>query len=94
MHRYTVYAVDQITASTLLVTLQGDDDHPPLSFQPGQYAAISYIRKHRPSIARCFSIVSSPTQQGMLQFSMRTRGHFTHSLTGLKPGDAVQVRGP
>ncbi len=65
-----------------------------LAHQPGQYAAFSFSRKYRPTPARCFSIVSSPTEQGVLQFSMRVRGHFTRAVDGLQKGDIVKVRGP
>lgn len=95
MHRYFIKSTEQITPSTLLLTLEKDADEARLfSFQPGQYAAISFKRNHRPSVARCFSIVSSPTDQSILQFSMRTRGRYTSALTKLQVGDEVNVRGP
>lgn len=95
MHKYYVKSAEQITPSTLLLTLEKDPDENRLfSFQPGQYVAISFKRHHRPSVARCFSIVSSPTEQTRLQFSMRTRGKYTSALTTLQPGDEVLVRGP
>ncbi|MBP9667277.1 FAD-dependent oxidoreductase [Candidatus Saccharibacteria bacterium] len=95
MHRYFVSSTDQITPSTLLLTLRKDPDEARLfSFQPGQYSAIEYRRHGRPSVSRCFSIVSSPTEQDTLQFSMRTRGTYTTALTKLVQGDEVFVRGP
>jgi ferredoxin-NADP reductase len=94
MHKYIVQEADQITQSTLLLTLKRSETGPPFAFQPGQYAVINFYRKRRPSAVRCFSIVSSPTQQDILQFSMRTRGHFTKALSRLKPGDNVDVSGP
>lgn len=94
MHRYKVVAAKQITPSTLLLTLRQHDGSIPFTYQPGQYAVINYYRRHRPSVVRCFSIVTSPTQQGYLQFAMRTRGRFTRALSQLLPGDTVSVRGP
>jgi ferredoxin-NADP reductase len=93
-HKFTVVSADRITASTLLLTLRNVGDSRLFTFQPGQYAAISFYRKWRPTPARCFSIVSSPTEQGLLQFAMRVRGHFTSAANKLKPGDTVTVRGP
>jgi len=93
IHKYTVESAEQITNSTLLLTLKNNNGDL-FTFQPGQYAAISFSRKHRPTAARCFSIVSSPTQQGTLQFSMRTRGRFTIALSDINVGDEVKVRGP
>ena len=94
MLTYSVQESKKITESTLLLTLQRDESERPIAFQPGQYAAISFERRGKPSPARCFSIVSSPTDQHMLQFSMRVRGRFTTSLSKLQPGDLVDIGGP
>jgi ferredoxin-NADP reductase len=94
MYKYVVDNVTNITVSTLLVSLKQQEGERLLSFQPGQYAAISAYRGIRPTPARCFSIVNSPTQQGQLQFSMRVKGSFTRAIAGLKAGDMVDVRGP
>lgn len=93
MHKYVVSNNRLITPSTLLLSLKKDPASKPFSFQPGQYAAISFKRHGRPTPARCFSIVSSPTDQDILQFSMRTKGHFTKALASVVEGDEVIVRG-
>lgn len=84
----------KITPSTLLLTVQRDEHERPIAFQPGQYAAISFEHRGRKSVARCFSIVSSPTDQDILQFSMRVRGLFTTALSQLQKDDVVEVQGP
>lgn len=94
MINYLVEESTKITPSTLLLTLKRDDIERPLSFQPGQYAAISFMHKNKRSAARCFSIVSAPTDQDILQFSMRVRGHFTNALSKLEKDDIVSVVGP
>ncbi len=94
MHTYTVQESTKITPSTLLLTLQLEESERPLAFQPGQYASISYEKRGKFSTSRCFSIVSSPTDQHVLQFSMRVRGHFTTALSKLQKGDLVDVTGP
>ncbi|PIZ62717.1 hypothetical protein COY17_01910 [Candidatus Saccharibacteria bacterium CG_4_10_14_0_2_um_filter_52_9] len=94
MHTYSVTNNQQLTPTTLLVTLKNTEPSRPFDFQPGQYAAISFFRRRRPTAARCFSIVSSPTNPDILQFSMRTKGRFTRALAGAQPGDVVKVRGP
>jgi len=95
MHIYRVVANDRLTPSTIRVTLELDAKNKrPFIFSPGQYAAISFLRNGRPSVARCFSIVSSPTRVNQLQFSMRTHGRFTTALARVNIGDVVQVRGP
>lgn len=95
MHKYRVSRNEHLTANTLLLTLtRNQNGSTPFSFQPGQYAAISFKRHKRPTAARCFSIVSSPTDQSTLQFSMRTAGRYTKALASLREGDEVKVRGP
>ncbi len=95
MHTYTVSEATKITPSTLLLTLLRDESERPLAFQPGQYAAISYAKRGgKQSDTRCFSIVSSPTDQHKLEFSMRVRGKFTTALSNLEKGDIVEVNGP
>ncbi len=94
MHKYIVKSANQITDTTLLLNLEQKSSRVPFIYQPGQYAAISFYNRGRPTPARCFSIVSSPTDQGKLQFSMRTKGHFTQAAAELKPGKTVKVRGP
>lgn len=93
MPLYEVANNQKITPSTLLITLKNIEGRSFL-FEPGQYAAINGFRGKRPMPIRCFSIVSSPTENELLQFSMRIRGKFTHALANLKPGERVHVQGP
>ncbi len=94
MHKYTVVSNEDLTPTTTILTLQKDRMDRPFSFEPGQYAAISFYNHSRPTAARCFSIVSSPTEPGILQFSMRTGGKFTKAISRVAPGQTIDVRGP
>lgn len=94
MHQYQVLDNQLLTDTTRLLTLECKDDQTPLLFQPGQYAAIGLRDKLRPTVMRCFSITSSPTNQQILQFSMRVKGRYTSALQRLKKGDKIAVRGP
>ena len=94
MHKYTVSTVERITPSTLLLTLHLKDGEAAFSHHAGQYAAISFTRHGRPTPMRCFSIVSAPYEENILQFSMRARGHFTKGIAELTPGSTVTVEGP
>lgn len=95
MYDYTVIENQQLTPSTILVTLKRDADSRLFAFQSGQYAALSLTTKRgRPTPARCFSIVSSPTEPDILQFSTRPRGHFTKAMSRLTSGRPVRVMGP
>lgn len=81
------------TVRSLLLELDPNSSRP-LLYQPGQYAAITLNDKSTPSVARCFSISSSPSQQRQLEFSIRIGGQFTSALERLQKGDEVLVRGP
>ena len=94
MHVYKLVRNEKISPSTQLITLVNDEPGRPFGFQPGQYAAISFKHNGKPTPARCFSIVSSPTDQETLQFSLRVNGHFTRAVQDIKPGDIVKVFGP
>lgn len=94
MHQYQVLDNQLLTDTTRLLTLECSDENTPLLFQPGQYAAVGLRDKLRPTVMRCFSITSSPTNQQILQFSMRVKGRYTSALQRLKKGDKIAVRGP
>lgn len=94
MHKYHVVDTELLTPTTQLITLKHSQPWKPFSYHPGQYAAISFYRRFRPTPARCFSITSSPNEMDTLQFSMRVKGHFTTAAKSIKPGDTVNVRGP
>jgi len=94
MYRFYVTESRLLTATTLLLTIKKGPSEKPFSFQPGQYATISFTVNGRPTPARNFSIVNSPTEQGILQFSIRVKGRFTNALTNLKVDDEVKVQGP
>ncbi len=94
-YKYKVLENKLETESVRVLTLGCNNSvSQPLLHQPGQYAAIVLNDLSRPTPARCFSIISSPSQQQILQFSMRVNGLFTSALQRLQPGDEVLVRGP
>ncbi len=94
MHSYIVKENTKLNENTLLLTLKRENSERPLSFQPGQYAAISFYNGKKHSPTRCFSIVSSPTDQDSLQFSTRINGRYTKALSRLQTDDLVNVYGP
>lgn len=94
-HEYEVISCENVSPSTAVYTLRNTDPTRPLAYQPGQYASISFLKNGRATPARCFSIASSPTEQHVLQFAMRVKGHYTTSVTKhVKPGDIINVGGP
>lgn len=94
MRGYTITANDQVTATTCVIKLKASDDSLPFVFIPGQYAAISFYNGFRSSAVRCFSIASSPTDEGVLEFGMRTAGKYTKAISRVAIGSKVKIRGP
>lgn len=94
MRTYIVQESRKITQTTLLLRLEREEHERPLSFQPGQYAAINFQHGSKLSATRCFSLITPPTEQDIVEFSMRIRGRYTTALSKLQPGDTVNLAGP
>lgn len=60
------------------------------TFETGQFAEVFV-----PGVGEApISITSSPTQQGVLEFSIKRAGTVTEAIHRLSPGDRIGVRGP
>ena len=93
-YSYKVSGNSLLTSTVRSVRLTPDDGQNPLLFEPGQYASLSLRDTWRPSMARCFSIASSPLDKTELEFAARVGGSYTNALERLTVGDKVEVRGP
>ena len=61
-----------------------------LSYKPGQFMMLS-----NPGVGEApFSISSTPSRPGLLEFCIRESGQLTSSLFRMKENDAIGVRGP
>lgn len=95
IYHYTVVSMQMTGSTTLEVLLHADHPHKVMAFEPGQYAAISFLRHRRPTPTRCFSITSAPTTQTAIQFGIQVKGMYTEAAQqSLKPGSKVIVEGP
>lgn len=66
------------------------DGQKPFDHMPGQCAMLSL-----PGIGEgMFSITSSPTEEGYMDFSIKKCGHLTGWLHELEPGTQITIRGP
>lgn len=69
-------------------------DGRPFDYRPGQFAWLSLraspfaLREHP------FSIASSPTRPGHLQFTVKELGDFTRRIGEIRPGETAYVDGP
>jgi sulfhydrogenase subunit gamma (sulfur reductase) len=66
------------------------DKAKSFQFVPGQFAELSLTGKGEAP----FGIASSPSEQGMLKFSINKAGLFTTALHNLEEGALVGIRGP
>ena len=61
-----------------------------LNYRPGQFMTLSISGSGEAP----FSITSSPTRKGIIEFAIRKVGKFTEKLFTLKDGDLLGLRGP
>jgi len=65
-----------------------------LVYMPGQFAFITPVSEHVPKEEHPFTIASSPSRSGTLQFVIRLLGDWTNKINRLKIGDPVCIDGP
>lgn len=94
MFSYTVKEACLTTPSVLALTLRSDDPSNLCTFLPGQYAAIRFVSKGRPTTMRCFSLASDPAMPEEIQFGIRVGGAYTSRLSKILPGEKVTLQGP
>ncbi len=75
---------------TISLSPAGDAGGEGLPFVPGQFAELSLLGLGEAP----FGIASSPTDPGVLDFTVSRVGVVTSGLHDLEPGDAVGLRGP
>jgi predicted ferric reductase len=68
--------------------------HPGFGFEPGQFSwltlhASPYAMREHP-----FSMSSSPSPSGRLEFTIKELGDFTRTIKDVKPGETAYVDGP
>ena len=66
------------------------DKAKSFQFVPGQFAELSITGKGEAP----FGIASSPTENGILKFSINKAGLFTTALNNMEEGQTIGIRGP
>jgi ferredoxin-NADP reductase len=94
MYKYIVESSSLITNNILSLKVRAQNPKDIFEFKPGQYVSLSFNKNGRPSPMRCFSIASSSSGKGTLEFGIRVAGTFTKELSKLKPGDEISIMGP
>lgn len=93
MYNYRLKTARKINRDILNVSLSPVTDADMFAFDAGQYVALGFKKDGRPSLSRCFSIISS-TRNPDLEFAIKLKGNFTQTLEELKPDQPFFVYGP
>ncbi len=75
---------------TFTLGFLNEDDNETFLYTPGQFAEISVFGTGEAP----FGIASSPTEKGIVRFSVKKVGRVTTALHMLEKGDIVGLRGP
>jgi len=86
-----LYPINEVIPETGdIKTYRLDTGEKRFSYQPGQFAEVFV-----PGVGEApFSITSSPTQEGILEFSIKRTGCVTDAIHRANVGDMLGVRGP
>jgi sulfhydrogenase subunit gamma (sulfur reductase) len=69
---------------------KNDEDFKDFDYVPGQFAEISLLGKGECPIG----IASSPTEEGIVKFTIKKMGTVTQAFHNCEVGDVVGIRGP
>lgn len=72
------------------VSLNSENKNIELDYQPGQFMTVSLFGVGEAP----FSITSTPSRKGILEFAIRKAGKLTEKLFTLNDGDIMGLRGP
>ena len=75
---------------TIELEFINEEDYKEFNYIPGQFAEISIIGKGECPIG----IASSPTEEGIIKFTIKKMGTVTSSFHNCEVGDTIGVRGP
>jgi len=90
---YTVARVDRMGADCTCVELTPTDP-AVFGYAPGQFAFVSFRSKHVSREPHPFTLSSTPSRPGMLQFTIRASGDWTRTVEHLSKGDQARIQGP
>ena len=65
-----------------------------MDYLPGQFAFVSFAGRHLSREPHPFTLASTPSRPGSIQFAIRTCGDWTRQLDRLAVGDRAYLQGP
>lgn len=91
--KYTISHVSLAGENACAITATPGDG-AAFSYLPGQFAFITPLSKNIPRETHPFTISSTPSRPGALQFVIRARGDWTGRVHRLRPGETILIDGP
>lgn len=85
-----IMETDDRNIKTFELAFINKEDREKFQFVPGQFAELSIPGKGEAP----FGIASSPTEKGIVRFSINKTGLFTEAIHGMEEGEEIGVRGP
>ena len=92
-HPYRVARVESIGRDCICVEVK-PAANAPMDYLPGQFAFVTFAGQHLPREAHPFTLASSPSRPGSIQFAIRTCGDWTRQVDRLAIGDRAYLEGP
>ena len=92
-HHYMVSSIEPAAKDALRLVVGVSESRVPI-YSPGQFCFMTFHSQNVSKEEHPFTISSSPTQSGKLEFIIRTTGDWTGKLHHLQPGDRVIIDGP
>ncbi len=92
-HPFTVARVEPMGVDCTCIELTPSDP-TPFGYAPGQFAFVSFRSKHVGREPHPFTLSSTPSRSGTLQFTLRASGDWTRTAAHLSKGDQALIQGP
>ncbi len=90
---YTVARVEPVGVDCTCVELTPSDP-TVFGYAPGQFAFVSFRSKQVGREPHPFTLSSTPSRPGTLQFTICARGDWTRTVAHLSKGDRARIQGP
>jgi predicted ferric reductase len=90
---YAVSRIETTGADCICVELT-PATQTPFSYAPGQFAIVSFRSAHVSPEPHAFTLSSTPSRHGLLQFAIRACGDWTRNVGSLSIGDQALIQGP
>ena len=90
---YTVTEIEPAGEDAMRLKITSQNQKMPV-YVPGQFSFITIHSPHISGEEHPFTIASSPTESGFLEFVVHTSGDWTGQLNQVRPGDNVIIDGP